>query len=124
MKTTFLLPEGPCPVIWEIFLSSSSCSFNKYEKLYSPPLQDSNYFRVLIPCYFIGTARGSIKQGLLVLPSALPSVLALYWKRIISFSKLWHGDRNPYEVVRDRAGFSGKMFLPQKLVKRTKNMAL
>ena len=27
---------------------------------------------------------------------------------------MWHGARNSYEVVRDRAGFSGeKFFLPQ-----------
>ena len=28
----------------------------------------------------------------------------------LTFSKFWHGARNLYEVVRDRAGFSRKIF--------------
>ena len=37
------------------------------------------------------------------------------------FSKFWHGARNPYEIVRDRAGFFSKVFLPPKLGKWTEN---
>ena len=48
--------------------------------------------------------------------SALPSFLPLsgYFPRIVSlvFPKFWHGARYSYEVVRDRAGFSRKLFLP------------
>ena len=33
------------------------------------------------------------------------------------FSKFWDGSRNPYEVVRDRAGFLRKRLLPPKLGK-------
>ena len=33
------------------------------------------------------------------------------------FSEFWHGARIPSEVVRDRDGFSGKIFLPSKLGK-------
>ena len=36
------------------------------------------------------------------------------------FSKFWHGAINPYEVMRDTAGF-WKIALPQKLGKWTKN---
>ena len=31
------------------------------------------------------------------------------------FSKFWHGARNLYEILFDRAGFSGKIFLSRKL---------
>ena len=37
------------------------------------------------------------------------------------FSKVWHGARNPYEVVHDRAGFSKRKILLSKLGKWTKN---
>ena len=37
------------------------------------------------------------------------------------FSEFWHGARNSYEVVLDRARFSGKKFLLQNLGKWTKN---
>ena len=35
--------------------------------------------------------------------------------------KFWHGARNLYEVVCDKAEFSRKNFLPSKLGKFTKN---
>ena len=36
------------------------------------------------------------------------------WIVSLTFSKFWHGARNPYEVVLDRAGFSRKIyFLPK-----------
>ena len=44
-----------------------------------------------------------------------------YLSMLSVFSKFWHGARNPYEVVHDRAGFPGKKILPQKLGKWTKN---
>ena len=34
---------------------------------------------------------------------------------------IWHGARNSYEVVCDRAGFSGKIFFCSKIGKRAKN---
>ena len=37
------------------------------------------------------------------------------------FSKFWHGSRNPYEVVQDRAGFSGEKNFFSKIGKITKN---
>ena len=33
--------------------------------------------------------------------------------RLLVFSKFWHGVRNPYEVVLERARFFGKFFYPQ-----------
>ena len=45
-----------------------------------------------------------------------PILLLRHFLGIVSlvFSEMWHGARNSYEVVRDRAGFSGKIFfLPQ-----------
>ena len=69
-----------------------------------------------------GGRKGPMKQGLSILLSILPSVWT--FSRIVSlvFSKFWHGARNPYEVVGDRARFSWKkIFLPQKLGKWTKN---
>ena len=53
-----------------------------------------------------------------VRPSFCPGVFLNF---IIIFSEFWHASRNPYEVVRDRAGFSGKIFLPENLGKWTKN---
>ena len=46
-----------------------------------------------------------------------------FFLEIISlvFSEIWHGARIPCEAVRDRAGFSGKFFLPPKLGKWTQN---
>ena len=41
---------------------------------------------------------------------------------LLVFSKFWHGARNLYEVVRDRAGFSRKCFLLQKLGEWIKNL--
>ena len=39
------------------------------------------------------------------------------------FSEFWHGARNPYEVVRDRTGFSGKHFFAQKFGKMDQKWA-
>ena len=58
-----------------------------------------------------------------VFPSILPSVLLyVHFLVVVSlvFSKFWHGARNPYEVVRDRARFSRKFCLPSKLGKWAK----
>ena len=52
-------------------------------------------------------AEGSDKTGS-VRPSVLPSVLlSRHFLGIVSlvFSEIWHGARNSYEVVHDRAGF-------------------
>ena len=38
----------------------------------------------------------------------------------LAFSKFWHGTRNPYEVVRERAGFSGKKIIVPKIEKGPK----
>ena len=68
----------------------------------------------------------------MVLPSFRPFVLlpvcpSFHLSRrflgIVSlvFSKFWNGARNLYEVVRDRAELSGRIFLPPKLGKWTKN---
>ena len=38
------------------------------------------------------------------------------------FSKFWHDARNSYEVVRDRAGFSGKYFFAPKIGKIDQKM--
>ena len=67
-----------------------------------------------------GSRKDPMKQGLSVLPSFRPSG---HFLRIVSlvFSKYWHGARNPYEFVRDRARFSRKIFLPPKLGNWTKN---
>ena len=57
-------------------------------------------------------------------PSVLPSVrLSRHFVGIVSsvFSEFWYGTRNPYKVVRDRTGFSGKNFLPKNLGKWSKN---
>ena len=58
-----------------------------------------------------------MKQGLSVLPSFR---LSGHFLGIVSvvFSKFWHGGRNPYEVVRDRAISTEKKknyYFPQKL---------
>ena len=43
-----------------------------------------------------------------------PSCPGVFLNFIIIFSEFWHAPRNPYEVVRDRAGFSGKnLFAPK-----------
>ena len=55
-----------------------------------------------------------------MLPSVLQSRRFLGILSLV-FSEFRHGARNPYEVVHDRAGFSGKSFLPQNLGKWTKN---
>ena len=59
-----------------------------------------------------------MKLGLSILLSVRPSFLlsgwAFSWNCISCFFKFWHGARNLYEVVHDRAGFSGKnFFCPQ-----------
>ena len=41
----------------------------------------------------------------------------------LDFSKFWHGARNPYEVVRDIAGFSRKFFLALKIGKMDRKWA-
>ena len=59
-----------------------------------------------------------------VLPSFRPSFrLSGRFLRIASlvFSKFWHGARNPYEVVRNRARFSRKKIFAQKIDQWTKN---
>ena len=54
--------------------------------------------------------------------SVRPSVLlSRHFLGIVSlvFSEIWHGARNSYEVVRDRAGFSEKkIFFAPKLRKK------
>ena len=53
-----------------------------------------------------------------------PVILSRHFLGIVSlvFSKFWHGTRIPCKVVRDRAGFSGKIFfLAQKLGKWVQN---
>ena len=40
---------------------------------------------------------------------------------LLVFSAFWHDARNPYEVVRHRAGYPRKFLLPQKLGKWVKN---
>ena len=55
-----------------------------------------------------------------VCPSVFPSVLlSRYFLGIVSlvFSKFWYVPGNPYEDLRDRAGFSRKNVLPPKLGK-------
>ena len=71
-----------------------------------------------------------MKWGLSVHPSFRPSFhLSGNFNETVSliFSKFWHGARNSYEVVRDRAGFSGKIFFVYKSgkigPKRAKNRA-
>ena len=67
--------------------------------------------------------RSSQKIGS-VRPSVLPSVLlSRHFFGIVSlfFSEIWHGDRILCEVVRDRAGFSGNIFLLPKLGKFAQN---
>ena len=49
-----------------------------------------------------GSRRGPMKQGLSVLPSFHLSGHFLGIASVV-FSKFWHGGRNPYEIVRDRA---------------------
>ena len=59
-----------------------------------------------------------------VCPSFCPFVLLSgHFLGLVSLvlSKFWHGARNPYEVLRDRARFSGKSFSPPKMGKWTKN---
>ena len=51
-------------------------------------------------------------------PSAL---LSRCFLGSLLFSKFWHGARNLYQVVHDRARFSWKKIFPQKLGKWTKN---
>ena len=62
-----------------------------------------------------------MKYFLSVCPSILPSECFLGIGSL-DFPELWHGDRDPYEVVRDRAEVFGKnFFLLQKLGKWAKN---
>ena len=64
--------------------------------------------------YKIGSVRPSVCPS--ILPSILPSCLSRCFLGIVSlvFSKFWHDARNPYEVVRDRAGFPRKKFFAPK----------
>ena len=56
--------------------------------------------------------KGPIKQGLSILPSKCPGIFLLIVS--LTFSKFWHGARNPNEVVHERAGFSRKCsFAPE-----------
>ena len=50
-------------------------------------------------------------------PSALLSRCFLGIVSLL-FSEIWHGTRNSCEVVRDRAGFTGKKFFTPKLGNR------
>ena len=57
-----------------------------------------------------------------VYPSFRPSVHTVFFgMESFVFSKFWHGVRNPYEIVRDRAGFIGKYFFAPKRGKWAKN---
>ena len=69
-----------------------------------------------------GNRKGLIKQGLSVLSSVL---LSRRFLRIVLlfFSEFWRVARNPYEVVRDRNGFSGKKFFAQKFGKMDQKWA-
>ena len=62
-----------------------------------------------------GSRKGPVKQGLSILPSFrlffCPGVFLELHHQF--FSKFWHGARNPYEVVHDRARFSKMFFCPQ-----------
>ena len=65
--------------------------------------------------------KGLMKKGLSVL---LYFRLSRCFLGIVSlvFLKFWHGARNPYEAVRDRARFPRKkFFLPPKIGKLTRN---
>ena len=71
-----------------------------------------------------GYPEGSHEIGLSVLrlsvlPSFCPSFSPGVFFGIVSFafSKFQHGARNPYEVVRDRARFSRKVFSASKIGK-------
>ena len=48
-------------------------------------------------------------------PSVCPGVFLEWYHKF--FSKFWHDARNPYEVVRDRAGFSRRNFFAPKIGK-------
>ena len=63
-----------------------------------------------------------------VLPSVHPSfrlsfhpsfclLVPFLWTVSLTFCKFWHGAWNPYEVVHDRARFSGKIFFAPKIGK-------
>ena len=68
--------------------------------------------------YKIGSVRSSVRSSVrpsFHLPRRFLEIAALV------FSKFWYGARNQCEVVRDRAGFSRKICLPQELWKWTKN---
>ena len=88
-----------------------------------------NYCFIVIFLYFLfrifeplALARMSLHPSFH--PSILPSVfssfclsgdfLGIAW---LVFSKFWHGARNPYEIVCDRAGFSSKNFFALKVGK-------
>ena len=58
---------------------------------------------------------GSVRLS--VLPSVLLSRRFLGIASLV-FSEIWHGARNSYEIVRDRAGISGNNFFCLKIVKR------
>ena len=55
-------------------------------------------------------------------PSLLPSGCFL-WILSLVLSKFWHGARNVYEVVLDRAGFSRKSFFATKIRKMDQKWA-
>ena len=73
---------------------------------------------IQISCWTPGGSRNSpVKQSVF-----LSVRLSLRYLGIGSlvFSKFWHGDRNPYEVVRNWVRFFEKNFLHQKLAKWAK----
>ena len=63
------------------------------------------------------TSGGSQKVIESVRPFVRPSVQVFSCNCIIVFSEFWHNARNPYEVVRDRAGFFEKTFFAPKFGK-------
>ena len=67
-----------------------------------------------------GSRNGPIKQGLSVLPSVLLSRRSLGILSLV-ISEFQHDARNPYEVVRGRARFSGFFFFFKHLEKYTKH---
>ena len=65
-----------------------------------------------------GRQKGPIKSHRVCLPFRL---FGHFVAILLFFSKFWHGARNPYEVVCDRARFSRKKNFPNNSKKWTKN---
>ena len=122
VSTTFSKAPYQCLVVGEII------SIVAHFKLILFRLQCC-FLHILTLFWTSGVGRkGPVKQGmsalLSVLPSALPSFrLSRRFLGILSlfFSKFWHDPRNPYKVVRARAGFSRKKFFASKIEKTDQN---